>query len=250
MERDMIAKLELELKCKEELSYQMASLFHGALMELLPEEYAQELHCSKLHPYTQHLECKENTWYWVISALNQQAVDKILRDVLWNLEQIVLKKKQITVEICGKQYKEISYKQLMEHFYHEEHGKYLQIQFISPTAFKQRGRYIFYPDIHCFFQSLMNKYDAAVGENVMLDEETLDQLCEKAQIVRYDLKSVNFSLEGVRIPAFIGKITIKMNGTKTMTDFANMLIEFGTYAGVGIKTALGMGYIRQIKERG
>ena len=41
MERDMIAKLELELKCKEELSYQMASLFHGALMELLPEEYAQ-----------------------------------------------------------------------------------------------------------------------------------------------------------------------------------------------------------------
>jgi len=50
MERDMIAKLELELKCKEELSYQMASLFHGALMELLPEEYAQELHCSKLHP--------------------------------------------------------------------------------------------------------------------------------------------------------------------------------------------------------
>lgn len=96
----------------------------------------------------------------------------------------------------------------------------------------------------------MNKYDAAVGENVMLDEETLDQLCEKAQIVRYDLKSVNFSLEGVRIPAFIGKITIKMNGTKTMTDFANMLIEFGTYAGVGIKTALGMGYIRQIKERG
>lgn len=34
----------------------------------------------------------------------------------------------------------------------------------------------------------MNKYDAAVGENVMLDEETLDQLCENAQIVRYDLK--------------------------------------------------------------
>ena len=46
----MIAKLELELSCKEELAYQMSSLLHGALMELLPEEYAYELHASKLHP--------------------------------------------------------------------------------------------------------------------------------------------------------------------------------------------------------
>lgn len=96
----------------------------------------------------------------------------------------------------------------------------------------------------------MNKYDAAVGDNIMWDEETLEQLCENAQIVRYDLKSVSFSLEGVRIPAFVGKITIKINGTKTMADFANMLVEFGTYSGVGIKTALGMGCIRQLKERG
>ena len=63
----------------------------------------------------------------------------------------------------------------------------------------------------------------------MLDEETLEQLCANAQIVRYDLKSVSFSLEGVRIPSFIGKITIRMNGTKTMAGFANMLIEFGTF---------------------
>lgn len=33
----MLAKLELKLKCEKELTYQMSSLFHGALMELLPE---------------------------------------------------------------------------------------------------------------------------------------------------------------------------------------------------------------------
>lgn len=246
----MIAKIKLELSCKEELAYQMSSLFHGVLMELLPEEYANELHSSKLHPYTQHLECIENTWYWVVTALNRQAVDKILKDVLCNLEQIELKKKQIVINIIGKKYEEMPYKQLMEHFYHEEHGRYLQIHFVSPTAFKQHEKYVFYPDIRCFFQSIMNKYDAAVGEKVMFDEEALEQICDNSQIVRYDLKSVSFSLEGVRIPAFIGKITIKINGTKTMTDFANMLVEFGTYSGVGIKTALGMGCIRCIKERG
>lgn len=245
----MVARLELKLKCREALSYQMASLFHGVLMELLPEEYADELHYSQLHPYTQHLECREDVWYWVVCALNEQAVKIILKDALWDVKQIVLKKKQILIEICGKQYEEMPYKQFMEHFYHEEHGRYLQIQFVSPTAFKQRGNYVFFPDLHCLFQSLMNKYDAAAGHHIMLDEETLEQLCANAQIVRYDLKSVSFSLEGVRIPSFIGKITIRMNGTKTMAGFANMLIEFGTFSGVGIKTSLGMGYIRQIKER-
>lgn len=43
----MLAKLELKLKCEKELTYQMSSLFHGALMELLPEEYADYLHISK-----------------------------------------------------------------------------------------------------------------------------------------------------------------------------------------------------------
>ena len=84
----------------------------------------------------------------------------------------------------------------------------------------------------------------------MIDADTLEQLYTNAQIVRYDLKSVSFSLEGVKIPSFIGKITIKMNGTQTMANFARMLLEFGTYSGVGIKTSLGMGCMRLIKEKG
>lgn len=52
----MLAKLELKLKAEQEITYPMASLFHGALIEMLPEEYAEYLHLSQLHPYTQHLE--------------------------------------------------------------------------------------------------------------------------------------------------------------------------------------------------
>ena len=52
----MLARLELKLRCKEELAYQMSSLFHGVLMEQLPSDYAEYLHLSQLHPYAQHLE--------------------------------------------------------------------------------------------------------------------------------------------------------------------------------------------------
>lgn len=75
-------------------------------------------------------------------------------------------------------------------------------------------------------------------------------LCDYAKIIRYNLRSVSFSLEGVKIPAFMGDITIKMNGTQTMANFARMLFLFGTYAGVGIKTSLGMGSIQLIQRKG
>lgn len=34
-----------------------------------------------------------------------------------------------------------------------------------------------------------------------------------------------------------------------MANFAKMLFQFGTYAGIGIKTSLGMGAIQLIEER-
>ena len=83
-----------------------------------------------------------------------------------------------------------------------------------------------------------------------MELDTLEQICEHAQVIRYDLKSVSFSLEGVKIPSFIGKITIKLHGTDTMANFVNMLFEFGEYSGVGIKTSLGMGYMKIINEGG
>lgn len=54
----MPSRLDMTLSGAEQLNYQMASLFHGALMEMLPEAYVAELHESMLHPYTQHLEMR------------------------------------------------------------------------------------------------------------------------------------------------------------------------------------------------
>ena len=59
----MLARLEMKLEKAGKISYQMSSLFHGALMELLPKEYEEKLHLSRLHPYTQHLEIRDGEWY-------------------------------------------------------------------------------------------------------------------------------------------------------------------------------------------
>lgn len=47
----------------------------------------------------------------------------------------------------------------------------------------------------------------------------------------------------MKIPAFIGEVIINVRGPQQLSNLANMLIEFGTYSGVGIKTGMGMGGI-------
>lgn len=244
----MLARLEMKLDKKEELSGQMASSFHGVLMELLPSEYAEELHASKLHPYTQHLERRDADWYWIVTALDEDTTDRILKKVLMGLREFRLKKHQLTLRVVARCYQELPETELARSFYQEQTSKYITIRFVTPTAFKQNGRYVNYPDIRAIFSNLMKRYDA-VSEESMYDEDTLDQLTEKAVVSRYELRSTIFSIEGVRIPAFIGKMTLRMDGTQTMTNFANMLFHFGSYSGIGIKTSLGMGAVQLLTER-
>jgi CRISPR-associated endoribonuclease Cas6 len=245
----MVARLEMRLGKREDISYQMSSLFHGVLMELLPEEYAEQLHISKLHPYTQHLELRTGEWFWIVTALNEESIQKIIVSILMSVKKITVKKHQLEIDILDKKYQELSDREIAFSFYQQQAKKYISIQFVTPTAFKQNGKYLNYPDIRSLYLNLMNKYDAVSEQESMRDEETLDQLVENTTISRYELRSTVFCLEGVRIPAFLGRLTLRLDGAQTMANFADVLLQFGTYSGIGIKTALGMGAIRLLEER-
>lgn len=244
----MLAKLELKLTGESEISYQMASAFHGALMELLPQEYGAQLHESRLHPYTQHLERRPDGWYWIVTALEDKAADLILQKALFPLGELLIRQHDAGFVIEKKNYFELSEKELARAFYEGENNRYISLRFLTPTAFKQNGRYLNYPDIRCLFGNLMNKYDACMPGESMKDEDTMEALVQNTAVSRYQLRSTAFSLEGIRIPAFIGEMTLRIGGTQTMANFANMLMQFGTYSGIGIKTALGMGAIELVSN--
>lgn len=242
------AKLELKLEGNLEISNQMASAFHGALMEMLPKEYAEELHESRLHPYTQHLEKRADGRYWIITALNEKAATLILQDTLLRIDGIDLKKHETYLSVVQRSYQELSEAELTKAFYEGNNGRYISIRFLTPTAFKQNGRYLNYPDIRSIYSNLMNKYDASNEQDSMKDEDTLEQLVQNTAVARYRLHSTAFCLEGVRIPAFAGEMTLRIGGTRTMCNFAGMLFRFGEYSGIGIKTSLGMGAMELIQD--
>lgn len=152
------------------------------------------------------------------------------------------------MRIVKKELHTTTHRELLDEFYTEPGEKYLNLEFLTPTAFKSSGAYVILPEVRLIYQSLMNRYSAMSGEMEMYDEETLTDLAEHSSIAAYRLKSTGFPMEGVRIPSFKGEISIKTGGNDTMARYARLLARFGEFAGVGIKTAVGMGSMR-IRER-
>ena len=100
-----------------------------------------------------------------------------------------------------------------------------------------------YRDLGMIYRSLMKKY-SIVSEQNMYDEDTLEQLVNYSNITRYRLQSTLFPLEGVVIPSFKGNISVRIHGSDTMSRYARLLLSFGEYSGVGIKSSIGMGAIK------
>ena len=94
----------------------------------------------------------------------------------------------------------------------------------------------------------MRKYSAASQEFEMFDEETLEALVEQSEIVRYRLQTIPFPLEKIKITGFVGNLCIHVKGPETMARYIRMLLEFGEFSGVGIKTGMGMGAMRYIRR--
>ncbi len=245
-------KMRIEPEQGRKMSYQMSSGMHGLLMEMIPAEQAAKLHEQGLRPYSQYLSLEGDTVYWNINTLNEEAFQTIILPLLSEeKDTFLLKKHDMKLFVKERQLRQTSVKSAADLFYSGESGRYFRLKFLTPTAFKQNGQYTIYPDLRCIYQSLMNRYDAVNEKEQLFDEDVLEQLTKDSSIRRYHLKSTSFSLEGVRIPSFYGWILIRVSGTRTMAGFVDLLLHFGEYSGVGIKTSLGMGAVKLMeKEEG
>ena len=242
----MITQLEIKLKyqSEEKLNYNISSVMHGILMGHIDRAYGERMHEDGLKPFVQEVcNIKEDEFTWRICTMTEEAKIQII-EPLMKMDQFYMKHRELRLKVCERNLKEISYDTLIENYYFEEQPRNITIKFCSPTAFKSQGNYIFMPTIRLIFQSLIHKYDTFSSGTMVGSEETLEHIERYVMITRYHLRSVNFSLEGVRIPAFVGTITMRVKGPQHLVNLIKMLAVFGQYSAVGIKTALGMGRIQ------
>lgn len=246
----MIKKLSIVLEKKNDITSLKGSIFQGILMEQINPAYGEILHLNGLKPYSQSIHYEGEKLIWEINTLNKQASIELIEPLkAGSFQKIGIKHDKQELDILEKQEVISNYQDLVNEYYFQNGNRRVRIQFLSPTSFKQNGRYVFRPDIRLIFQSLMMKFDT-FGDNLSVySEEVLEQLVDNTHITGYNLKSVRFHLEGTSIPAFMGHMEVHINGPQPLVNLIHLLLRYGEYAGVGIKTAMGMGAMR-ITDKG
>lgn len=247
----MLATIKMYLATDDfEITRHISSVLHGVLMSVIDTDYAQKLHMNKLHPYSMYISKNCEKWCWTVTAVGGEACEKII-NVLSNdsfSSFVITHKDNARVNILKKELLAESCSDFTASAIGKDNSKYINLRFISPTAFKSNGRYISFPDLSLIYKSLINKAGLISRDLRLDDEKTLISLTENSRITSYNLQTAAFNLEGIRITGFVGTATIKINGSVELRSLAKMLFKVGALLGIGIKTSLGMGAIEIVDK--
>ena len=152
-------KMMLNYEEQQRITWNVGSAFQGIIMERIPFSYGEKLHLSELKPYSQFVLNKNGEIIWTVNTLEEQSdyyiADMLLSDTFSNF---YLKNKNIEFTIVKKEFQKISYDTLIDTCFFENQNRIIEFQFISPTAFKSNGEYVFYTNIKEIFKIIINKF--------------------------------------------------------------------------------------------
>ena len=238
-------ELTLKLQGQTKLTQSAGSLLHGVIMELIDPAYAAQMHTEALRPYSQYVyfDKKDQALKWRISSLSIEAAEKILTP-MWNLpDSFRLKQKNLTVEIAARDVvTETDYDTVTSTYLGgSDTYRKLHFHFLTSTSFKCGGTYVIYPDAGLIYQSLLQHWNLFSDSEVIDAPDAVQELVKNLFVGTYELRLHPFALEKTHIQAFRGKYTLILKSNIVMRRIAAMLAYSAQFAGVGAKTALGMG---------
>lgn len=237
----MLSKLILSFDRSEvgQVYPSFAEKLHGALMENLDVETANDLHQPGLKPYSQHLSFTKESINWHIHGLNVYAYERILQQ-LTDKDAFFLEALNKELQVQEKRLEQVTYDQFFKKFFLTEGDRKVSIRFRTATAFKRQGAYVNYPDLGLIIQSIVNKHDQFMPSTIF-SEETMAHFLDHAELNAYRVQSARYRIGNVFIPGFIGNIEFYIKGPQQLVNLLNYMFQFAEYSGVGIKASLGMG---------
>lgn len=235
---------------KNFLTYNSASLFQGIIMENISTDYADILHYSQVHPYSQYTYNDGHLLKWVISVTTQEAYENIILPIS-AISKFCIKHKKLWLDVTDRQIETTDYNKLIDKYYLKHcSNRYITLKFLTPASFKSNGKYVIFPTAKLILNGILNKYNSFASDTTLDDDGLLQFIADNTEIVEYDLKSRKFHLEGISIPSFIGTVKLKISGNNDFICLVNMLLRYGEYTGAGIKNSIGMGAYKIIDQKG
>lgn len=243
----MITLTEREIQLPAEVTFtpSLGSIFQGALIEHMDKEWAEKMHGTGVRPYAQYLYRKEEKILWRIATLDDESFEHIVCPVM-DKNKLLLKQKNCEIGLEKLNVvQETSFSSLEEKFWAgTDRIHHIDVNFLTTTSFKKNGTYCIFPETILLFNTLLRKWNT-YSDSMTLGESHLEnKLSDGMSITGYRLQSRPFSLEGRRIYGFSGNLRTGLFKNDIVSRMAGMLLAFSEYAGIGIKTALGMGAVK------
>lgn len=244
----MLRLIEIPLTFPEPIRVHssMGSVFHGVLMELVDSNSAALYHHMTLRPYSQSVywDGEQQRAVWRIGILTDDAYTRLI-EPLQGIDKIWLSQKQCQVRLHPMEIKnEITFEELSRQAIQADSAPLgAEWKFINVVSFKQNGRYVILPDMRLIYQSLLQRWNTFSDSVKVEDEDLIEQLTSHCRLTKYQLQSSVFSVNGSTIYGCHGWQRIGFFGYDMLKRLQGMLTAFAPFAGVGVKTALGMGAV-------
>ena len=214
------------------------------LLNQIPEEYADAVHenSDSVLNHGIYLDRTQDRHIWKINLMNEDAA-RLFDEVLTEKISVTLGSSEVSAERIAV--KEILSAEdiILDSVKSNAERTRTVLHFLTPTAFKQRGKYRILPDERLILQSLISRWNLCCPDYPLMDEDAFSFLENGLSIVNYRLSSARYSLKNARIPGFCGDIVIESHLPEAMEEIWQILVNFSSYCGIGIKTSLGMGSV-------
>lgn len=128
----------------------------------------------------------------------------------------------------------------------------LTLAFVSPTVFLSQGRAVLWPEPHRVFGSLLQRWQSYAP--ALLSEDLATAFASRVEIDAYELRTrVQRYTRGTSRQVwyqkgFLGtcRYRARRGTSEAVLRVAHLLARYALFAGVGSRTAVGMGQVRQI----
>lgn len=214
----------------------IAVKIHGAVMGLIPTEYAGELHRNSLQPFSLCCTSEEgsNNIILRISALNSEA--RVINSALTGCDEI-------KIYGINEPIKRLSYtsSEIDIGAQAAKTGDKVRLSILTPAIYRSGGRSFCTPELTRFFRSTAERYVRFTGEG---DADYLCGLISKIHLTNYSLSGKSYNISGNIYNGMTGFADIPITRKADDALLMKKLLVFASYSGIGAKTAMGMGGVK------
>lgn len=217
---------------------------YAALLARAPAPFSIDVHEDGVTPMSQFLSRQGEDLVWTVNLLGAYS-HAALSPILEETRELYLEKDKVALRVTDRRREQVPDVETLLDMGAAHSGLH-RLQFRTATGFKSHGRYLNLPTARLIVQSLIKKWNGSFPDCVIEDEdgEGLEALADGLRCRDFRLQSRMFYLKGSSIPGFVGELTLENRLSAFHRELANALLLFSGYAGVGIKTTLGMGGVR------